>query len=475
MEDVRMLEQVESGREEKEKTSKETNLAPVYVSTLQSFETCGYFDASYKRRKPTEKKPSKIVKLSDGRNVKIIPTQEYGYPNAVDLDYKRALFRIIDEQAEWVERIHPDGTRTRHPQVSLPIRAQTKPFIRYAGRDPKPRERKILNEFLHRGRATTMLGEFEDPKTRKFSRADVALFAQVITKGEKTKDGLDSEYHLIWLTPFAMREYYFLRTRQEDITFHNQLAKPISKVLAPYLDSGWFASLSNGGRAYTKSYATLCEFLSIPVYKQISRIKQQLDPAHIELQELGYLESWEYIPRGKNDGYSVRWYPARKWFEDAKVRGSSFTPQSLPAKPEPTQQQLPLPTPTPEAEELARYFYKLFHGVENASPSPKETANAASLIKQHGLERARYVVDFSHRVAPETKYQPQTFSGIVSYTARAVADYDHAKEREARQQATAACTQCDDNGWKEKPDEHGGYAGLTRCTHQPLQPTEHVT
>lgn len=471
-----MLEQMRSGRgETDETTSKKTNLAPVYVSTLQSFETCGYFDASYKRRKPTEKKPSKIVPLGDGRKIEIVPTQKYGYPNAVDLDYKRALFRIIDEQAEWVERIHPDGTRTRHPKVNLPVRAQTKPFIRYAGRIPHPNERKNLNDFLHRNSGTRMVGEFEDPKTRKFSRADVALFAQIITKGEKTKDGLDSENHLIWLTPFAMREYYFLRTRQEDITFHNQLAKPISKVLAPYLDSGWFASLSRSGKAYTKSYATLCEFLSITQYKTESEIKRQLDPAHIELQELGYLERWEYIPRGKNEGYSVRWYPARKWFEDAKVRGFNIIPKSLPAKPEPTQQQLPLPTPTPEAEELARYFYKLFHSVENVTPSPKETANAASLIKQHGLEKARYVVDFSHRVAPETKYQPQTFSGIVSYTARAVADYAQAKERETRQQAIAACTQCDDKGWKEQADKNGGYPSLTRCTHQPLQPSEHVT
>ncbi|MSQ48544.1 MAG: hypothetical protein EXR78_09230 [Deltaproteobacteria bacterium] len=311
-----MLEEGKKGRQKEKTVAPATPLAPVYVSTLQSFETCGYFDASYKRRKPTEKKPSKVVQLGDGRKIEIIPTQKHGYPNAIDLDYKRALFHIIDEQAQWVERVNPDGTKTRHPQVHLPIHAQSKPFIRHAGRSPNPRERNILEEFLHRNSGTRMIGEFANPKTRQFARADVALFAQIITKGEQTKEGLDSECHHIWLTPFALREYYFLRTRQEDLTFHHQLANPISKVLYPYLDSGWFAALSNGGTAYTKSYRTLCEWIALTPHKYLSLIQQQLDPTHRELQALGYLERWEYL-RGKKEEYSVRWYPGRKWFEDA--------------------------------------------------------------------------------------------------------------------------------------------------------------
>lgn len=431
-----MVEQEKKGRQQEKAVAPATPLAPVYVSTLQSFETCGYFDASYKRRKPTEKKSMKVVKLSDGRTVKIIPTVEYGYPNAIDLDYKRALFRIIDEQADWVERINPDGTKTRHPQVHLPIRAQAKPFIRYAGRIPHPNERKNLHDFLHRCRATTMLGEFADPKTRQFARADVALFAQIITQGEQTKDGLESEYHHIWLTPFALREYYFLRTRQEDHIFHQQLANPISKVLYPYLDSGWFAALSNGGTAYTKAYATLCEWIALTQYKTESEIKRQLDPTHRELHALGYLERWEYV-RGKKEGYSVRWYPGRKWFADAKARGAEFTPPPLLTDPHPAVPPPRLTTPnpgpppslssppttSPEAEALVRFFYTTFHGFAPATVAPRELTQAHQVIAAHGLACARYVVEYAHHTAMATKYQPQTFGGLLSFVPQAVADY----------------------------------------------------
>src|SRR2546426_9105196 len=82
---------------------------PLYVSSIQTFETCGYFTGSFKRNYPTQEKPSKLVVLADNRQIEIIPTQKFGYPNAHDLDFKRGLFRIIDEHAERVERVHPDG------------------------------------------------------------------------------------------------------------------------------------------------------------------------------------------------------------------------------------------------------------------------------------------------------------------------------------------------------------------------------
>jgi hypothetical protein len=58
-----------------------------------------------------------------------------------------------------------------------------------------------------------------------------------------------------------------------------------------------------------------------------------------------------------------------------------------------------------------------------AYPGAKELAQAQTLIEKHGPERARYIVEFAHRVAAETKFQPQTFSGIVHYATPALAAY----------------------------------------------------
>jgi len=422
-------------------------LPAFYVSTLQTFETAGYFDASYKRRYPTPVEPSKIVSLGDGRQIEIVPTQKYGYPNAVDLDYKRALFRIIDEIAEPVERVDADGTKKTHHRISLPIFAHTKTFIRYAGRYPNPRERKILNNFLHRNAATRMHGEFEDPKTREFKRADVSLFSEVMTKGEATDEGLETEQHRIWLTPYAIRLYYWHRTRREDIAFHTQLMNPISKVLLPYLDSGWFAAFSAKGTDFKKSYASLCKFLGIPAYKHFSRIKQQLDPAHEELKSMGYLYEWGYQERGERGQkqHSIRWMPADKWFDDAEARGTSFTrpirseePKEEPVVPLPNTQPLLLEAPreeqpalfSSEAEELVNLFYRLFHGAASPNIPQKAVAQAETLIQTHGVKTAQYIVEFAHQKAPDTEYSPSVFGGILHYEPIALAVREARKQRE---------------------------------------------
>jgi hypothetical protein len=86
---------------------------------------------------------------------------------------------------------------------------------------------------------------------------------------------------------------------------------------------------------------------------------------------------------------------------------------------------------TIQAEDLVREFYKLFHGVDTHSPQSKETAQALSLITQHGLPKAKHIVKFARNAAASSNYAPQTFGGILQYTSRASADFDRQKTQSA--------------------------------------------
>jgi hypothetical protein len=57
-------------------------------------------------------------------------------------------------------------------------------------------------------------------------------------------------------------------------------------------------------------------------------------------------------------------------------------------------------------------------------------AQSLSLVANHGFDRAKHIVDFSHTAAGETKYRPDTFGGILQYASRAVADFDCAERLE---------------------------------------------
>lgn len=92
-----------------------------------------------------------------------------------------------------------------------------------------------------------------------------------------------------------------------------------------------------------------------------------------------------------------------------------------------------------QAVELVRYFYSLFHKVKQVMPQSKELEHAERLIRDHGVAKAKYIVLFAHKAAPETNFVPATFGGILHYTARALADFQ--QQRHSRQQAQAKAQQ----------------------------------
>src|SRR5262249_29405533 len=89
---------------------------------------------------------------------------------------------------------------------------------------------------------------------------------------------------------------------------------------------------------------------------------------------------------------------------------------------------------------LVQQFYQRFHGLAQVTPSPTELAQATALRAQHGAARAHFLLAFAHQEAPETRYTPRVFGGILHYLPRALAAYNAqaARVTQAAAQHTAA-------------------------------------
>jgi hypothetical protein len=142
------------------------------------------------------------------------------------------------------------------------------------------------------------------------------------------------------------------------------------------------------------------------------------------------------IEKTKDDkDYKLTVQKGSNLFKQAEIR--------QPAKNEVPAMSEPVPRPdafAEQASELVCHFHKLFHAAAPAYPQSKEIAHATALAAQYGFDRAKYVVDYAHIAAAETRYTPQTFGGIMQYSSRAVAAFDEnlrKKEVAARAQAEA--------------------------------------
>src|SRR5262249_34477488 len=56
-----------------------------------------------------------------------------------------------------------------------------------------------------------------------------------------------------------------------------------------------------------------------------------------------------------------------------------------------------------QAEALVWQFYQRFHGLAQVAPTTKELTQATALLMTHGLEKAQYLLTFSHQAARATR------------------------------------------------------------------------
>jgi hypothetical protein len=376
-----------------------------YVPAEQNLETIGYFSARYSRRALNDKQTSKVVELSDRRRVEIVPSLKYGFPNAEDLDFYRAFLKICDERAQLV-RVDHEGHVVYRPRLPSPIGFSTRELIAKAGRTKNGRGHLAVRTWIERLNSTTIHGELFDAKEKKLDvRIGMEpLFRKYIHVGRPMPNGEIASQNFVWLADWFIENYFYLYSRPVDLKFHHSLTRSISKALYPLLDNGWYAS---NGSPYAKRYGDLCALLDIQVYRQLSRIQQQLDPSNEELLQAKYVASYDYPldASGKWTG-TLRWWPGPKWIYDQEQKqrhkqlqgGVAQLPSHEQGKGAPllTAPQLSLPlSPQREHDPADPYVKRItaFYEKLGQSRPSREKVQAGVPVLRNLLEEQRYSLD----------------------------------------------------------------------------------
>src|SRR5215813_15045676 len=376
-----------------------------YVAAEQNLETIGFFSARYTRPSiRNEKDLSKIVNLSDGRRMEIVPAAKYGFPNAEDLDFYRAFLKICDERANCV-RIEHDSHTSYHPQLPSPISFSSRELIAKAGRHKSHRELVAVRDWIERLSSTMIRGEIFDAKEKRF---DVRigfepLFKQFVHVGHLMNDETRAAQNYVWMAQWFIDNYFYFYSRPFDLKFHQRLKHAIAKTLYPLLDNAWYAS---NGAPYTKSYPELCLLLDIKPHTQLSRVRHQLDASNEELIREHFVAKFDYPlrPNGEWSG-NVRWWPGVKWLHDQEQKQSKqaheingATPL-LPQSPSPShgdsgdppQQILPLsPTRKVSNADPAEVRVRTFYQHLGQSRPSREQIRAGAAILQNLAEDQGY-------------------------------------------------------------------------------------
>ena len=305
--------------------------AAVSIPAEVSLEHMGFFTPSSKRIRgiSMKEKVVRTTRAEDGTRqvitVRIRASAGLGLPITADLDYYRGFLHLLDTA------IRRDG------KLRLRLSAPTNALLRTAGKPCNARTWYEVRTWLTRMTLTGIEGGVFDAKRGDFREGFVGtVFSQVAMTGDVLKNGQRAETNYIWPAAWFLSNYLRGYVRRIDLALHRRLRKPIAKALYPLLATGWYAAT---GHAYRKRYSRLCQEFLLTAYQQRSRICQQLDPAHHELQREGLLNKWTYHKAAHNDDWVITYWPGSKFFQDHDVaahpvqrthRVDAMCPQPLP-------------------------------------------------------------------------------------------------------------------------------------------------
>lgn len=285
---------------------------PDYIRSEAFLEVSGFFTPSSKRIENIYIKEKKVREYVDTQGkkrvlkTKISANYELGLPVTSDLDYYRAFLKICDEIVD------------RDGRFQLPIAVPSFKLARYAGKQWSQKTRKEVQEWLKRMTGTLIQGAVYRAKKKNYDDGFVGtVFSQVVMTGETMRNGKPANTNYVWLSPWFLSNYYYRYTRPLDFAFYKQLRKPIAKSLYTLLENGWYAA---DGKPFAKSYSAICNEFLLQPFTHISRIKQQLDPSHRELQRLELIENWEYRKAARGTDFIIIYYPGKKFFRDTQEK-----------------------------------------------------------------------------------------------------------------------------------------------------------
>jgi hypothetical protein len=288
------------------------NAARTIVRVEKNVNTFGFFTPSSKRLRTSSKTVALQVRTEDGQRVQakatIYPAAELGLPTTADQDKYFAFQKIIEQ------------IRKQDGVIVNPVRFSSAAMIEILGMTDGGRNYREIWEWLRRMTLTGVESEgvvyFAGRK--KYARDLFHVFQRSVAIGEVLEDGSVAEENYVWLSEWQLENVNNRHTLPIDYDVYKTLQLHIAKALVPLLQIWFYASRRE--QCAERKYSDLCCLLGLQCFQALSRIKQQLGPSLEELQERGFLSSWDLGKTTDEADYKVSLWAGSAFVSAADIR-----------------------------------------------------------------------------------------------------------------------------------------------------------
>jgi len=324
------MKELEKTSQLTEKEKQEINL-PKVINSEVNLLVFPFFALSTKTlKKKLETEYRDIVKRGNQKieilwNVSANP--KYGYPGLFDREVHKVIEQIITETLR-------KNSKIENPVAlgSLYNLCKRMGIKKFGGR-----EYKKIKEALERIGATRIKSEgtFYQKNKKQWISRSFSLYDGVIFKGEQLEDGRIADTNLLYLSDLYLQNLNSFYIKPIDYNYLKSLKSKIASRLYEILGVKFYGLRNKREDFICYRYSKLCQLLPITPFKQISRAKQQLDPAHEELKKTEFLSDYQWDKNSGRNWLIYYWPGERAKKEMRKVKTEFIIPSIEESLPEP--------------------------------------------------------------------------------------------------------------------------------------------
>ena len=230
---------------------------------------------------------------------RVIPHPAYGRPGPFAHRIHRAVEQLITE---------------RGLPIANPIPFTIHDLCRRAGMAAGGTEYLKVKQALLSIKATQVesTGAFYAKAQTSYIDDVFSIYERLVLAGERLSDGTVADSNLLWLGSRFLENLNSLYIKPLDYRFYLQLRTPIARRLYELLGVKFFRVAGNQNPWIRYRYSTLCELLPMTKHGYRSQIMQQLDGAHRQLIEGGFLAGVKLNAIRQVRDWRVKYYPGER-------------------------------------------------------------------------------------------------------------------------------------------------------------------
>lgn len=227
------------------------------------------------------------------------PSSKYGSPGPFDRKVHKAIEEIITKQELPIEN---------------PITLNISEICHRIGINVGGWQYKRIKRSLKRIKTASIesQGTFFSKSREAYIEDIFNLYDRIVFKGEKLPEGSIASTNYLFLSDWYLENINALYIRPLDYTYYRTLNSSIAQRLYELLGVKFCYVIKHNVACINYRYSTLCQLLPLTRQAYRSYAERQLEPAHKELQQTGFLSKieWAEIPDTKN--WLLTYYPGSR-------------------------------------------------------------------------------------------------------------------------------------------------------------------